>query len=121
MAYMEPNLRAKWHSETQPENATNADDMKPPVPPSKQLLSVKYALCSGRELSINLQCQTNNESTLVPGNLTRVKQRGAAAGYGIPEEVTGGRPCEGFFISSLLKSRRRFEDGVLEMSTLDYL
>jgi hypothetical protein len=48
-------------------------------------------------------------------------KRGDAAGYGISEEVTGGRPCEGFFICSLLKSRRRFEDGVLEMSTLDYL
>jgi hypothetical protein len=71
------------------------------------------ALCSGRELSINLQCQTNNESTLVPGNLTRVKQRGAAAGYGNSEEVTGVRPCEGFLICSLLKSERRFEDGVL--------
>jgi hypothetical protein len=38
---------------------------------------------------MNLQCQTNNESTLVPGNLTRVKQRGATAGYGNSEEVTG--------------------------------
>jgi hypothetical protein len=48
-------------------------------------------------------------------------KRGTAAEYGISEEVTGGRPCEGFFICSLLKSRRRFEDRVLEMSTLDYL
>ena len=76
----------------------------------------RYALCNGRELSINLQCQTNNESTLVPGNLTRVKQRGAAAGYGNSEEVTGVRPCEGFLICSLLKSERRFEDGVLTQS-----
>ena len=35
-----------------------------------------HALCNGRELSIKLQCRTNNESTLVPGNLTRVKQKG---------------------------------------------
>ena len=62
----------------------------------------------------NEQCQTNNENALVPGNLTRVKQRGAAAGYGNSEEVTGVRPCEGFLICSLLKSERRFEDGVLE-------
>jgi hypothetical protein len=32
---------------------------------------------------------------VVPGNLTRVKQRGAAAGYRISKEVTGVRPCEG--------------------------
>jgi hypothetical protein len=41
-----------------------------------------YALCSGRELIINLQCQANKRNLLVvPGKLTRVKQRGAAAGY----------------------------------------
>ena len=74
---------------------------------------VFHALCSGRELSINLQCQTNDESTSVLGNLTHVKQRGAVAGYGISEEVTGVRPCAGFLICSLLKSERRFEDGVL--------
>ena len=48
-----------------------------------------YALCNGRELSINLQRQANKRNLLVvPGNLTRVKQRGAAAGYRISEEVT---------------------------------
>ena len=33
---------------------------------------------------------------VVPGNLTRVKQRGAAAGYRISEVATGVRPYEGF-------------------------
>jgi hypothetical protein len=48
-----------------------------------------YALCNGRELSINLQRQANKRNLLVvPGNLTRVKQRGAAARYRISEEVT---------------------------------
>jgi hypothetical protein len=46
------------------------------------------ALYNGRELSINLRCRTNKEYALVPGNLTRVKQRGAVAGYRILEEGT---------------------------------
>ena len=46
-----------------------------------------YALCNGRELSINLQCQANKKNALVPGIVTRVKQRGAAAGYNISEEA----------------------------------
>jgi hypothetical protein len=47
-----------------------------------------YALCIGRELSINLQCQANKRNLLVgPGNLIRAKQRGAAAGYSISEEA----------------------------------
>ena len=58
-------------------------------------LDKKDALCNGRELSINLRCRTIKEYALVPGNLTRVKQRGAVAGYGISEERTGVSPYEG--------------------------
>jgi hypothetical protein len=72
-------------------------------------------LCSSRELSINLQCQTNNENALVPGNLTRVKKRGAAAGCRISEEATGVRPCEGSLYVRCSNLRgESCEDGVLE-------
>jgi hypothetical protein len=92
---------------------------KNPIPVFPFLRQGVYALCSGtcRELSITaVICnaidleQEKLLNLVVPGNLTRVKQRGAAARY----RIVTSKALRRLLICSLLKSERRFEDGVLE-------
>jgi hypothetical protein len=61
-----------------------------------------------------LQYQENKRNALVPGILTRVKQKGAAAGYGYFRRSVLSKALRRLLVCSLLKSERRSEDGVLE-------
>jgi hypothetical protein len=60
--------------------------------------------------------ETKRNLLVVPGNLTRVKRRGAAAGYGYFRRSDLSKALRRLIVCSLLKSERRIEDGVLEIA-----